>query len=212
MSFFFTNIKVFFKYEQQVSQKLKKKERTIVINDTHLMLRVLSLYCFVPASPSAVLLSKPWLVRGAFFCWIKNVSLLFFGQPRLSDPTDWSPILLYPVWALKISKSCKIVILIMIIKIMIIKMPLLLFNNNIYLKECKGLVSEFKSAWHFWTCTVASHAWYCLYLAKSVTSLRSGKRLKHGLDDLEKHQRSGENQAIIIIIIIIIIMITIWLW
>ena len=184
-----------------------------MINDTHLMLRVLSLYCFVPASPSAVLLSKPWLVRGAFLCWVKNVSLLFFGQPRLSDPTDWSPILLYPVWALKISKSCKIVILIMITKIMIIKMPLLLlFNNNIYLKECKGgLISEFKSAWHFWTCTVASRPWYCLYLAKSVMSLRSGKLLKHGLEDIEKHQRSGENQAIIIIIIIII-MIMIWLW
>ena len=28
-------------------------------------------------------------------------------------------------------------------------------------------------------------------------SLRSGKLLKHGLEDLEKHQRSGENQAII---------------
>ena len=108
-----TNIKVFFKV-QQVSQKLKK-ENNLVINDTHLMLRVLSLYCFVPASPSAVLFSRLWLVRGAFSCWVKNVSCLFFSQPKLSDSTDWSPVLLYPVWALKIPKSCKIVILIMII-------------------------------------------------------------------------------------------------
>lgn len=120
-----TNIKGFFK-EQQV-----KKKRTIVITDTHLMLRVLSLYSFVPASPGAVLFSRLWLVRGTFFCWVKNVSLIFFGQPRLSDFTNWSPILLYPVWALTISKSFKIVILIiiimkMIMKLMIMIMPILL--------------------------------------------------------------------------------------
>ena len=103
-----------------------KKKRTIVITDTHLMLRVLSLYCSVPASPGAVLFSRLWLVRGTFFCWVKNVSLLFFGQPWLSDFTNWSPILLYPVWALKIPKSFKIVILIIIIIIIIIIMKMIM--------------------------------------------------------------------------------------
>ena len=120
MSWIWPSLKCFLKSNK--CHKNLKKERTIVITDTHLMLRVLSLYCSVPASPGAVLFSRLWLVRGTFFCWVKNVSLLFFGQPRLSDFTNWSPILLYPVWALKISKSFKIVILIIIIIIIIMKM------------------------------------------------------------------------------------------